>query len=390
MTLAKTKSKTEYADIFVDNDDINESMLQYEEEEEDVKFINELSHIDEIEAFKIKLEENFLKFKKHTIDPVYELNEDLKYYLSVNSVKKIRSNTEKNSEIRETIEQVRKQQDEILNTLHHESLNYMQEIEEDSNEMENDEIVIEEGIPYEAFLLESPDEELKLSVLNEFIIIDFKYKEKIEQLNEGHQAILNSKSNYDGWGQYEHEIFQHIYEQYHYHNVNLTNCNFTLRDLLFDRLKRTLEIYGFKFTRNELVKHEEWLNMKKYYQQQRKLLHNEWSESRKGLLIKAEAAFQEAFEMLELEREKKYERAKQLQICNELYAKVRRFREQKLEALEIQQKLDKIMEEERLRKAKIENEREKRRREEQKKNVNKYIFNFFFACSLFCFAYLLD
>jgi hypothetical protein len=232
-------------------------------------------------------------------------------------------------------------------------------------------------------MLESPDEELKLSVLNEFIIIDFKYKEKITQLNQNHQAILNENSKFDGWGQYEHEIFEHIYEHYHYHNVNLTNCNFTLRDLLFDRMKRTFEIHGLKLNRNELVKHEEWMNMKKYYQQQKKLLYHEWSESRNGLLVKAEVAFNEAFEVMELENDKQLERAKQLRFCNELYAKVKKFREQKLEALEIQQKLDRIMEEERLKKLKIENEKEKRRREEQKRNVkknfkSKIFFNLFF------------
>ena len=70
-------------------------------------------------------------------------------------------------------------QSDILKTLQNESLNYINEIEQDSNELETNEVEIEEGIPQEAFMLESPDEELKLSVLNEFIIIDFKYKEKI-------------------------------------------------------------------------------------------------------------------------------------------------------------------------------------------------------------------
>ena len=369
LKIAQTKSKIQYADIFVNDDE--DDMIQ---DTEDIEFINEHSHIDEIEEFKVKLEGNFEKFKKHTIEPVYNLMEDLKYYLSVNSVKKIRSNAEKNEEILETIDKVKIKQSDILKTLQNESLNYINEIEQDSNELETNEVEIEEGIPQEAFMLESPDEELKLSVLNEFIIIDFKYKEKITQLNENHQAILNEKSKYDGWGQYEHEIFQHIYDQYHYHNINLTNCNFTLRDLLFDRMKRSFEIYGLTFTRNELVKHEEWMNMKKYYQQQKKLLYNEWSESRKGLLIKAEAAFNEAFEMMEREKEKQFERAKQLRICNELYAKVKKFREQKFEALEIQQKLDRIMEEERLKKTKIENEKEKRRREEQKRNVKNKLF----------------
>ena len=380
LKLAQTKETIEYADIFLDDGDLEDSLMK---DTEDIQFINEHSHIDEVEAYRFKLEEYIEAFKKQTIEPVYELNEDLKYYLSANSVEKIRKNTEKNNEILLTINQVKEQQNKILSSLENEYLNCMNEIENEETELENSELIVEEGIPYEAFLLESPDEELKQSVLNEFVIIDFKYKEKLIQLNESHQNVLNnSKSRNDGWEMHEHEIFQHIYDQYHYHNVNLTNCNFTLRDLMFDRMKRTFEFYGIKVSRHELVKHEEWMNLKKYYQQQKKLLHSEWKESRKGLLVKAEATFQEAFEMLEIEREKKLERAKQLRICNDLYAKVKKFREQKLEALEIQQKLDRIMEEERLRKANVESEKEKRKREEQKKNVSSFKFNFSFKIRL--------
>jgi hypothetical protein len=369
LTLVKTKSKQiEYADMTFDieNDDFEDSIMQ---DSDELQFINEHSHIDEIESYKMKLERELDIFKKRTLDPIYNLNEDLKYYLAINSLKVVRLNTEKNNEILDTISQVKKQQVGLLDRLQTESLDCINEIEYDSNELEQHEMTVVEGIPYEAYLLESPDDELKQSVLNEFIIIDFKYKEKLTQLNDSYQLLLNAKTVNDGWAQYDHEIFQHIYEQYHYHSVNLTNVNFTLRDLMFDRMKRTFELYGVRISRNELVKHEEWMNMKKYYQQQHKLLFNEWNESRKGLLVKAEATFQEAFEIMEMEREKKEERTKQLRICNELYAKVRMFREQKLEAFEIQQKLDRIIEDERMRKVRIEYEKERRRREEQRRNV---------------------
>ena len=46
---------------------------------------------------------------------------------------------------------------------------------------------IQTGIPGEAFDLECPDLELKASVLQEFILLDQKYVERLDQLEEQHQ-----------------------------------------------------------------------------------------------------------------------------------------------------------------------------------------------------------
>lgn len=382
LKLLQTAPQVEYVDMrsddeneeYYDDDGVeNCDEITHKLNTDEIEFINEHSHIDELEKFKFVLDIELDKFKKSTLEPIYNLNEDLKYYLAITPNKEMNSNNKHEIDIKNMIEQVKYQQEGLIDKLNVDFMNLVDEINMCSESMmgQNSEFIsISEGIPYQAYLLESPDDELKLSVLNEFIIIDFKYKEKLKQLNENYKSISEQEREYDGWAQYEHEIFQHIYEQYQYHNVNLTNCNFTLRDLMFDRMKRTFELYDLQLSRAELVKHEEWMNTSKYYNQQQKLIYNEWNESRKGLLVKAEAIFQEAFEMIEIEREKKSEREKQLRICNELYAKVKKYREQKLEALEIQQKLDKIMEEERRQKIKIENEREKKRRENQKQNVS--------------------
>ena len=93
--------------------------------------------------------------------------------------------------------------------------------------------------------------------------------------------------------------------------------NFSLRDLMFDRIRRRI-----RKDRSELVKHEESIDVLKYYQKQHKLIINEWNESRRSLLTKAEAIFSEAFELIEKQRVKNEEKEKQLRICNELYEKV--------------------------------------------------------------------
>lgn len=341
----------------------------------------DLNKIDELENFTQNLQDELVKFKVKTICPINDLKEDLQYYLSKNTPQNLLRNAKQNELIKETIDQVKEQQGKVLKKLEEDFQVLNNDLNNLLKQINESELYVNEGIPPEAFDLESPDEELKVSILNEFFIIDFKYKEKLEQLKEAHKNFLNEPDEFGGWSQLEHEIFLHIYEQYHGHNVNLANCNFTLRDLMFDRMKRTFSLLkNLKIERAELVKHEEWTDGNKYYQQQYKLVINEWNEAKKALLIKAEAIFAEAFEMIERERVRKEEKEKQLKICNELYEKVTRWRNQKLEALEIQQKIDNLIKKQNAEKLKIERERENKRREKEKQAVKN---NYYFFCDIF-------
>jgi hypothetical protein len=134
---------------------------------------------------------------------------------------------------------------------------------------------------------------------------------------------------------------------------------------MIDRLKRT-----FKTNRSELLKQEEWSDSSRYFQVQRKLIITEWAESKKALLIKAEAVFAEAFELIEREKIKRSEKEKQQKVCEQLYEKVSRWRDQKLEALEIQQKLDKMIKKKNMEKAKLERDRKNEKREREKQAVS--------------------
>jgi hypothetical protein len=98
---------------------------------------------------------------------------------------------------------------------------------------------------------------------------------------------------------------------------------------------------------------------------------NEWKESRQALLVKAEAIFAEAFEMIEQQRIKNEEKEKQLKVCNELYEKVTKWRNQKLEALEIKQKIDELIKKQQLEKLQLENEQKNRQRKQEKQAVIK-------------------
>jgi len=49
---------------------------------------------------------------------------------------------------------------------------------------------VQSGIPEEAFNLECPDLELKTSILQLFILLDGKYVEQLNQLEEDHYNVL--------------------------------------------------------------------------------------------------------------------------------------------------------------------------------------------------------
>jgi len=49
---------------------------------------------------------------------------------------------------------------------------------------------VQSGIPEEAFNLDCPDVELKASILQHFILLDGKYVERLNQLEEDHGSVL--------------------------------------------------------------------------------------------------------------------------------------------------------------------------------------------------------
>lgn len=358
----------------VDYFNLNNDNEDYNDEDEEYNHLFDLNQIDELEKYRNQIEDERIKFKVRTVLPLNDLKEDLQYYMSKNPKNVIKNNNVQNNQILETINMVKQQQQDILDKLEYDCNKLINELEEPIKQINKGEMTVAEGIPVQAFELECPNEELRVSVLQEFLIIDSKYKEKLKQLNENYSDLFESgySNKHGGWTRLEHEIFLHILEQYNNHNISLVNCNFSLRDLIFDRIKKTFLNMNRKIERNDFLKHEEWTYGNKYYHQHTKLIINEWNESRKALLVKAEATFAEAFEMINRERSKNEEKEKQLRICNELYEKVSRWRNQKLEALEIQQKIDSIIKKQNMEKIRIENQRRNQKRMEEKQAV-KYI-----------------
>jgi hypothetical protein len=350
----------------VDYIDLN-NVQDEEEIEIDLDFAD-LNQMDELENYSKELNETRIEFKVKTVNPIYDLIEDLKYYLNKNSHETIAFNSEQNERIIDTIVSVKEQQKTVMNKLSIEYNRLGRDLDDLVEEMNQNEMNVSEGVPLKAYDLPCPNDELKISILQEFIIIDFKYKEKLKQLNESYKEVLN-KNSFGNLTKLENELFQHVYEQYITHS---TNSNLSSRDLIYDRCKRSfMQLFEKKLDRADFIKHEEWSDAYKYYQKHQKLIVNEWAESKKSLLLKAEAIFAEAFEIIEQERVKNEEKERQMKICNDLYNKVSKWRQEKLEALEIKQKIDELIKRQEVEKTKVENERENKRRSEEKRAVSK-------------------
>lgn len=137
--------------------------------------------IDDLEHFDQLLNDDRLKFKVKTVCPIYDLSEDVCFYLKKRRTAAL---AEQDQQVNLTIESVKSQQKRVLEQLEAEFFRLYIEVNEFADKLNEEEVT--RGIPIEAFELDCPNEELKISVLQEFIIIDFKYDEKLNQLNESY------------------------------------------------------------------------------------------------------------------------------------------------------------------------------------------------------------
>ncbi|XP_052094946.1 coiled-coil domain-containing protein 148-like [Mytilus californianus] len=326
------------------------------------------SLFEDFEDFEASLDVEFAKFKASTTQPVWNLREDLQYWLQEN-MEDLRMGSpdtvQKHNEIQCTIDNVKGQQKKVLEKLHHQQICLEQELgmgflgtitqNEDSQKVH-----VESGIPEEAYDLECSDFDLKVSVLQEFIIMDEKFRERLKYLEEEHSKILKLGRN-GGWSDDDHYIFTVIYEQYPHEMKNR-------RKMIIDRLQRHLP----KKLRADLVSHEEWCDSNKYFRERKKALMVAWQKGRSALYHKAESIFTEAEMAAQLEEVKAEYNRKQRQVREVLHEKIRNFREQQMEALIIQHK----MESEKLQavreRLKMEAELETKKRTHEKEQVAKF------------------
>ncbi|XP_002736122.1 coiled-coil domain-containing protein 148-like [Saccoglossus kowalevskii] len=318
----------------------------------------------EAEELQMQLAMDEKKFRAATIDPILNLKEDLGVWLQEHKAELEEGGREIYSDyerVQDTVESVKNQEEILLDRLSDEELRLQSDL--DNTALQDlftvHEKWVNDGIPEEAEDLECPDPCLKESVLQEFIFLDDRFREKLKEWDHRHQDILRSESG--GWTDSDHYWFQVIIDQYPHEMTNR-------RMLYIDRMKRQLP----HKSRAEVVAHEEWYSGHKYYHEHRKVLINSWIKSRKELLNKAHAVFADAFLAIELERIAAINRQRQKEICDQLYEKVKLWREEKMEEMKLQAEIEARRQQELNHEKKIQNEKDKKKRQEEKRKIGVY------------------
>ena len=134
------KNTIVYADLNSDQD--------AGDNEEDEKLF-ESNAIDELDAYRQELDSDRIKFKVRTVHSLNDLKEDLQYYLRTNSNAFIQTNTEQNKSIYATINQVKQQQENIIEKLESDFAKVQAYLDEPVKEMNKSELFVREGVPTE-------------------------------------------------------------------------------------------------------------------------------------------------------------------------------------------------------------------------------------------------
>ncbi|KAK3740895.1 hypothetical protein QZH41_013404 [Actinostola sp. cb2023] len=159
------------------------------------------------------------EFKTCTIDPIWDLREDLQFWLGENRERLLIGEVDKeHSDVLEVVSSVKMQQKSVMDKLNHEQHQLEEELESFSH---NHMIVmpslcevktIKTGIPVEALELDCPDETLQQSVLEEFNLLDRKYQAHLEYLSVKYDDAVGYPLG--GWSKQDHFQFVCIMDQY--------------------------------------------------------------------------------------------------------------------------------------------------------------------------------
>ncbi|CAH1788049.1 unnamed protein product [Owenia fusiformis] len=313
--------------------------------------------------YEVDLMDSFNKFKIQTAEPIWTLREDLQYWVAAHNNKlEDDASQSQHSEISVMVENVKEQQQRVLEQLENEEASLEGELLAAFPDLvqPNDKDV-ETGIPTEAFELECPHDDLKVKVLQEFIALDERHQDRLIDLATQHPDVVINDVPHGSWSPEDHFVYAAISEQY---PSGMTN-----RRLYFlDRMKMHLP----HKTKASVISHDQWWLQYKYYHDRRKAIIHDWLRDRKELLQKTRAVFAEACieqEMLEVKNKHK---AMQQQLCSLLYDQVSQWKDQKLEAQQLEEELLARQLEDEQEQQKVVSEREKKRRDKEKQEVLQF------------------
>ncbi|XP_040601321.1 coiled-coil domain-containing protein 148 isoform X2 [Mesocricetus auratus] len=317
----------------------------------------------ELKSFEEELSGQWCTYLKAVIDPIQKLRSDLKrrHYTSQHSPCHKGSNS---AMVLEKVDSVRKQSKADFERLDQEQ----QELEKDLSDWsvklpdystdEKTNLLSEQ--PAELETLECPYPDLKSSILNEFRNFTEKYQKKLEDFDMQLEDIRSFHINFQ-LSEEEQWIYQAVLDQY---PGNLLGR----RTLYLDMLQR----YFPHKSRHDLVEHEKYYDQYHFAGEQRRILIDSWTKSRKDFIQKAMLTLLEACAAHEMESMLAKDRKRQQELCADLKAKVSQWRAHQEELAKLEMEISVRRREREEEKEKLWKKKEFLQREETKTKIRKY------------------
>ncbi|XP_021253399.1 coiled-coil domain-containing protein 148 isoform X3 [Numida meleagris] len=317
-----------------------------------------------------KLSQERDAYQTDTVAPIWQLRENLKFWLSemqhyLTEDLSLKYKFNLADKLRQ-MESVKKQWKTVLEFLNLESLALERELQDYKTKHFSSQALthcFEEKnglfheVPSALLSLEFPYPDLKSLVISEYCKLANEYWSKLQEIDEQLNVIYRSTD----WEEEDQWVFQTVVNQY---PSDLPQR----RTLYLDMLQRCLP----HKSRHELVTHEKAWDHYNFIKNQRRVLILNWTQARKVFFLKAVMAVAEASAAQEAEAVSASNRRKQQEICAELKAKILQWRAQQEEAAELEAAVAARRKEKEDEKERLQKEQEMIRRAQEKEKVKKY------------------
>ncbi|XP_050974964.1 coiled-coil domain-containing protein 148 isoform X3 [Labeo rohita] len=317
--------------------------------------------LSQLHEYELDLEQEHEEFRLTTVEPVYQLRDDLQYRLASQCSKA--NDISELKKVLQQVQSVRQQQEEVMDKLQHECVSLQQDIcvtelkENLLSAAMEDQVAYFEKVPDEIFTADWPYPDLRSDLIHSFYSLTEKYKLRLAIV----ETRLQGLNRNCGWNAADHECFQHIMSQY---SPSMRNQH----SLYIDMVQRMLP----HVTKQELSAHERQSHLYHFSMTQKNLVLQGWQRDRSELLLRALSMLEDCRISHIKQQELQKQHSHQQNICLKLRVKLQQWCIQQEEAAELEATLAAYWykeEEERLRKEQLS---EKNRRAQLKQQINMF------------------
>ncbi|XP_022074272.2 coiled-coil domain-containing protein 148 [Acanthochromis polyacanthus] len=314
-----------------------------------------------LQEYELSLEREREDFRIATVEPVYQLRDDLCFRLHEIQLQQLSAHPSNWEQVKQQINFVKNQQDVIMTKLHAEYLDLEEELMglglEKYLNSASDNLVNSEKIPKEVLEVDCPYPELQDSLIQAFHSLSERYQSRLQSLQEQ----LQRTDRFCGWPPDDHQHFQYTLSKYSHDIPNH-------RALCMDML---LRLFPEK-SRQDLMEHERVWDLQCFTQAQLRVVTQQWQRDQEELLVRALVTLQEAKHAHQEELELHRGRQHQQDICLHLREKLQRWRAQQEEVAKLEAAIAARQQQEEEARFKREQEKEAAVRSKQKDKVRQF------------------